>query len=121
MADTIVMDRKSFVDREMFLRMKQDQKDTALFLKGKLSSLALGQPEEDRKRANRLSSSTHARYLNIVYGIVHGRKYREIEHKYRENNAPDGYWIEKVCAEYGINYSTTYAEFLEHAEIDYGV
>lgn len=120
MADTIVMDRKSFVDRETFLRMKQDQKDTALFLKGKLSVVNFTE-EADRKRALRLSSSTHARYLNIIYGIVRGRKYREIEHKYRENNAPDGYWIEKVCAEYGINYSTTYAEFLEHAEIDYGI
>lgn len=120
MADTIVMDRKSFVDRETFFRMKQDQKDTALFLKGKLS-IADFTEEADRKRALKLSSSTHARYLNIIYGIVRGRKYREIEHKYRENNAPDGYWIEKVCTEYGITYNTSYADLVEFAEIDYGV
>lgn len=43
-----------------------------------------------------------ARALNIVYGIIRGREYSEIEPKVREGNEPSNYLIEEVCNHYGI-------------------
>ena len=108
MADTIVQNQQGLVTRETYFQMKQDQKDTALVLKGTLNT-----PEAQL----RLGSSTHARHLNIVYSVIRGRKYRQVEQKYREHNEPDKYWIAKVCAEYGIDEIA----FNAAAEIDYGI
>lgn len=47
--------------------------------------------------------SLDARSLNIVYGIIRGRKYSEIESKVREGNEPSKYLIYEVCKHYGIN------------------
>jgi len=109
MADTIVQvqDKQGLVTRETFFQMKQDQKDTALALKGLLT---------DPAKNYKLNSVLHARHLNIIYGVVRGNAYRDIEHSYREGNGPDKFWIAKVCAEYGIDASKFEAE----AGIEYG-
>jgi len=43
-----------------------------------------------------------ARSLNIVYGVIRGRKYSEIEPKVREGNEPSKYLIAQVCDHYKI-------------------
>lgn len=44
-----------------------------------------------------------ARYLNIIYGVVKGRTYNQIEQKTREGHGVDSYYLEKYCKKYGID------------------
>ena len=57
-----------------------------------------------------------ARSMNIIYGMLRGHSYREIENKYGEHHGPDKFSIEQALAHYGIGY----AEFIAACgEIDY--
>lgn len=57
-----------------------------------------------------------ARSVNIVYGMLKGNQYREIEKTYREHNGPDKESISKVLAHYGIDEEAFYDAC---GEIDY--
>jgi hypothetical protein len=50
-------------------------------------------------------SSQEARYLNIIYGIIKGKTYDQIEQKVREGNRPTG--ILFYCTQFGIDKITT--------------
>jgi len=57
-----------------------------------------------------------ARAMNIVYGMLKGHSYRDIENTYRKGNGPDRYAIRQVLGHYGIDES----RFIEICgEIDY--
>lgn len=45
-----------------------------------------------------------ARSMNIIYGMIRGHSYRDIEKTYREHNGPNKYNIQSILNHYGINY-----------------
>jgi hypothetical protein len=49
--------------------------------------------------------NSEARYFNVIYGIIKGRKYSEIESKVREGKELDPYYMERYCKKYGIDYT----------------
>ena len=57
-----------------------------------------------------------SRALSIVYGMIRGKSYRQIEAKYRKGNGPSKYAIQKVLDYYKIPSVQFYAEC---GEIDY--
>lgn len=44
----------------------------------------------------------YARYYNIIYGMLRGRAYKQIEQKVREHNEPNKYRIQAMCAHENI-------------------
>jgi hypothetical protein len=57
-----------------------------------------------------------ARSMNIIYGMLKGHSYREIEKTYREHHGPDADSIKRTLDHYGISY----VDFLDACgEIDY--
>jgi hypothetical protein len=46
-----------------------------------------------------------ARYHNIIYGIIKGKSYKQIENKVRDGNGVDIYKLEKYCKMYGVDYA----------------
>lgn len=46
-----------------------------------------------------------ARYLNIIYGLVKGKTYKQIEQKIHESNKLRVFYLEKFCKKYGVDYS----------------
>lgn len=53
-----------------------------------------------------------ARYHNIVYSVMRGRIYSQIENKVREHNEPSSWAIKDVLKKYNIDYQ----KFIEAAE-----
>ena len=47
------------------------------------------------------------RSINIVYAIVKGKDYKQVEVKVREGNEPRMYKVIEVCKHYGIDYNST--------------
>lgn len=48
-------------------------------------------------------SSTNARYINIIYSMIKGRKYKDVESKVRDGNEIDLYKIRSILNEYNID------------------
>jgi hypothetical protein len=44
-----------------------------------------------------------ARVHNIIYGIVRGRTYEQIENKVKEHNLPSAYGLRDIIKEYGMD------------------
>ena len=89
-------------DRDTYLKMKADQKAVVsvarkfkIDYKNWQRDKSLGYPK--------FLFPIDPRYLNIVYGLVKGRTYIQIEQKVREGNEPNSYGLDKVCRHYGID------------------
>ena len=105
------METKTYIStKEIFLKMKEEQKSI--------------KPEQERSRkAYQLWCKTHPnqstlesnpadaiyyrgpnpRAMNIVYGLVKGRAYKQIERKTHEHNEPPKFQIYKICDKYKID------------------
>lgn len=124
-------ERNYLCDRETYLAMKQDQK----LLMGKDDAKALIEKYNTEKnqwyeQAPDLGNSRsftertilqkdwkskepieprflklNPRAMNIVYSIIKGKTYKQIEKKVRDHNQPKKYFIEKICSLYGIGIS----------------
>jgi hypothetical protein len=46
-----------------------------------------------------------ARYFNVIYGIIKGRKYSDIESKVREGRELEPYKMKQYCSKYSIDYT----------------
>lgn len=52
---------------------------------------------------NKIYNSEYARHFNIVYSMIRGRSYKEIEPKVRKNNGPSTYSIKSILKEYNLD------------------
>lgn len=117
MADTINA-RFSLGTKETFLQMKADQK--AIFDESRTHQIRTDYYRLINQQVTRPPRpwvlEVSARAMNIVYGMIRGNSYREIEKTYREGNGPNKYEIMTVLNHYGIDHD----RFVEVCgEIDY--
>jgi hypothetical protein len=47
-----------------------------------------------------------ARYFNVIYALVKGRTYQQIEQKVHERNGLKQFYIKEYCDKYGVDYNT---------------
>jgi len=135
MADTIISvkdARFSLSTKETYFQIKADQKAIATESKTHDISSAyeikyhgwyatkpkgFGDDEwRNRRPSNPWILEVSPRSLNIVYGMLRGRAYREIEKTYREHNGPNKESIAKVLSHYGIDEKAFYEAC---GEVDY--
>jgi len=76
-------------DRDTFFAMKDRQKLIGF----------------QRKNKNYTYSTKYARHFNIVYSMLKGRLYKEVENKVRENNEQSSGIIKDIIREFGIDES----------------
>ena len=60
-----------------------------------------------------ITLSERARALHLVYGIIKGRPYLEMEPKIGEYNKPDWGLMDMVCKHYGIDFNSISGYFME--------
>lgn len=127
MADTVISvkdARFNLSSKETFFQIKADQK--AIMTNSKTSNIlnaynaAFDLWWKNGKVAPKPQRpwilDCDARSMNIIYGMLKGHQYREIEKTYREHHGPDEVFIGRTLVHYGINYY----EFLAACgEIDY--
>jgi hypothetical protein len=46
------------------------------------------------------------RYFNVIYALVKGRTYQQIEQKVHEGNGLQQFYIKSYCDKYGVDYNT---------------
>lgn len=121
------MDKKFFVSKEKYLELKEIQKKIAkgrevrqhyqVFIKARQFYHSKGQqvpaivyePNEisfpERTPLVELGAR-EARYVNIIYGLVKGKQYPQIERKVRDGNEVDNFYLERYCNKYGVDFVT---------------
>jgi len=119
------MDKKFFVSKEKYLELKEIQKKITkegrearqhfqAFIKARRQFYhSKGQqvPAINEfafpERTPFIDLGAHeARYVNIIYGLVKGKQYPQIERKVREGNEVDNFQLERYCRKYGVDYET---------------
>jgi hypothetical protein len=120
------MEKTFIVSREKFLELKKEQKRIARSRKREnedfrnyvkyrrqfYHSKGMQVPDVDtgsgfvfiRKEFN--IKPEEPRYFNVIYSLIRGRSYEQIESKVREGNELDRDTIKKYCEKYEIDYST---------------
>ena len=93
--------------KENYLKLKEEVKKFAVEIKEDKKNLKNFQRENPNKYCGGMMENLRvkrrdARHYNIVYGLVRGRKYEQIEPKVREGNEPSWYKIEKIKDQFGF-------------------
>jgi len=57
-----------------------------------------------RKDDYPLYDNPEPRYYNVIYALIKGKTYKQVEFKVRDGNELDRYYVEKYCKKYGIDY-----------------
>lgn len=119
------MERNYITDRETYLKMKDMQKhimtDSRRARKAYRAWEAVRKLDKDNlwnppapKEAYVDFKGFNPREFNIVYGIVKGRKYEEIEQKVKpETKYPKENNIKKICEAYKLPTETILADIAE--------
>jgi hypothetical protein len=115
------MTKNYIADRKTYLALKDAQKAIALEIKTirnlyreELSLWRKTLPHDFEKLPSRSDLDwMHARELNIIYGMLRGRTYKQIEPKVKEGNEPSLYVLEQIIAKYGLKES----DFFEMTQV----
>lgn len=117
--------RYALITKEIYLQMKKDQK---AFYDGSMNTIRdeyvkscikwhSEKPNGLKQLSSALMTTWHnacpqrpfvldidARSINIVYSMIRGHKYRDIEKTYRRGNSPHKSVITNILTHYSINY-----------------
>ncbi len=120
MADTTNNARFFLSSKETYYQMKADQKaflpNTRYTISSDYQKLVDAWYAKKPANPNALSDwrnsrpqqpwvlTADARSMNIVYGMIRGHAYRDIEKTYREYNGPSKNSIQFILNHYGIDY-----------------
>jgi hypothetical protein len=117
------MTKKNYIaDRETYLTLKEVQKAIALEIKTarKAYRQASSQWAKEVPRSmwahpklELTPEAFNARELNIIYGMLRGKTYKQIEPKVKEGNEPSLYVLEQIIAKYRLKES----DFFEMTQV----
>ena len=80
---------KYITDYTTYIKMKEKQKQIAL----------------ERKKGLLMNSNNYVRCFNIIYGMVKGKSYKQIENKVRDYNEPSKFFLIRIIKEYNLDES----------------